>query len=73
MDTRTLNRKKRQFKALDLIGVSDIAKMAGCPNSKVTIYVQRGILPEPIGEVSGRPVWMKAQVEPYIKALEPAQ
>jgi hypothetical protein len=65
------NRKLRQFKALDLVGVTDIANMAGCPVTKVGTYIVRGKLPQPLGEVSGRPVWFREQVEPYLHMLKP--
>jgi hypothetical protein len=69
MDKAAYNRKRRQFKNLKLIGVSDIAQLMGWTNSKVTVYYQRGKLPEPIGEVGGRPVWLKDQLLPYIEEM----
>lgn len=57
---------KKKFEDLDLVGVSDIAKILGWPMSKVTSYRSRntgvgGKFPEPIGEVGGRPVWLRSQ------------
>lgn len=67
MDRTTYNRKRRQFKELHLLGVSDIAKLLGWTNSKVAVYMSRGKFPAPIGEVGGRPVWLQEQIEPYLK------
>lgn len=62
--------KKAQklFQQLDLVGVSDIAKILGWKMSKVTSYRSRntgvgGQFPEPIGEVGGRPVWTRSQFQ----------
>jgi hypothetical protein len=66
MDRTTYNRKKRQFKEMQLVGVSDIAKIMGWTNSKTSLYYQRGKLPAPIGEVGGRPVWLKDSILPYV-------
>lgn len=70
MDRTTLNRKRRQFKELKLLGVTDIAKLLGWTNSKVTLYAQRGKFPQPVGEIGGRPVWLRDEIEPYLQELK---
>lgn len=70
-----LTKQRKQFKDLKLMGVSDISKLYGWTPSKITLYTQRGKFPQPIGEVGGRPAWLKDQIEPYFiqKAQEQAQ
>lgn len=69
MDTE---KDKQLFEQLDLVGVSDIAKMTGWKMTKVTSYRTRGILdlPDPIGYVGGRPVWTRRSV---ISAVQEAK
>ena len=69
MDKTTFNRRRRQFKEMDLVGISDIARMLGWELKKATLYKTRGKFPEPLGEVGGRPVWFRAQVAPVVKKL----
>jgi hypothetical protein len=63
------------FKELDLVGISDIARLLGWPMSKVTSYRSRntGIgarFPEPLGEVGGRPVWTRSQFTEFKNTLQ---
>lgn len=51
------------FKELELMGVTDIARKFGWSKGKVTVYVNRGKIPPPMGEVGGRPVWTMKQLE----------
>ena len=69
MDKATRNRKKRQFKNLKLMGVTDIAERLGWTVSKVSLYVSRGNFPEAIGTVGNRPVWLGEEMEPFIEQL----
>lgn len=64
-------KKKRQYsretlikelEKLELIGLTDIAKMLDWNTSKVATYITRLTLPEPLVEISGRPVWHKPEV-----------
>ena len=70
MDKTAYNRKKRQFKNLQLVGVTDIARMLDWEPKKVGVYMTRGKFPKPVGEVGGRPVWFKEQIEPYVAELK---
>lgn len=70
MDRTTLNRKRRQFKELKLVGVSDIAKELEWTNGKVSTYNMRGKFPEPVGIVGGRPVWLRDEITPYLRQLK---
>lgn len=62
----THQEQKQLFEALELLGNADVAKTLGWSTSKVTNYTARGALPQPIGQVSGRPVWTKKQIDKYI-------
>lgn len=55
--------QKELFNQLELMGVTDIAKALGWNKGKVTVYVQRGKIPPPIGLVGGRPVWTRKQLQ----------
>lgn len=67
MDKRTRARRKLQLKQLDLMTVGDLAAALGWESQKVSVYVKRGHLPEPIGEVSGRLVWLGEEIKEYIE------
>lgn len=64
------------FSKLELVGVSDIARILDWPMSKVTSYRSRETLgngrsfPKPIGEVGGRPVWTRSQFTQLKEELE---
>ena len=51
------------FNDLQLMGVTDIAKEWGWRKNKVSTYAERGKLPPPIGQIGGRPVWTRKQLE----------
>lgn len=55
--------QQEMFKDLELMGVTDIAKEWGWPKNKVSTYAIRGKLPQPMGEIGGRPVWTRKQLE----------
>lgn len=69
MEKRKKARRIQQFKTLDLMGVKDIAEALDWSKAKVVVYTQRGKLPEPIGEVSGRPVWLGEEIKTHIEGL----
>lgn len=67
----TKPKKKRQYsketlikelEKLELIGLTDIAKLFDWNTSKVATYITRDTLPEKVTEISGRPVWHKPEV-----------
>lgn len=53
---------KQKIDELQLVGVMDIAKLLNWSAPKVTTYMTRGKLPEPVTEISGRPVWYKPEI-----------
>ena len=52
----------KELEKLQLIGHTDIARLFDWNTSKVATYVLRNTLPEPVTEISGRPVWYKPDI-----------
>lgn len=52
----------------DLVTGRDVATMLGWPLRRVTSYVAKGRLPEPVGRLAGRAVWTRAQIEEWAAA-----
>lgn len=52
----------KRLEELELVGVLDIAKLLNWSAPKVTTYAARGKLPDPVGKISGRPVWYKQEI-----------
>lgn len=48
---------------LELMGVKDISEFLNWSAAKVATYHNRGYLPDPITNISGRPVWYKPEIE----------
>ncbi len=48
---------------LDIVGTAEVAAMLGWSPKKVSVYRQRGKLPQPIYELKMGPVWKKEDVE----------
>lgn len=67
LDRTKFNKQKRQFKELGVMGITDVAEALGWTPSKTRLYVDRGLLPGPVGEVGKRSVWLKIQIEPYMR------
>ena len=65
MDIKKL---RKDLNKLELVGVADIAELFDWKMSKVAVYNGRGKLPEPIAEISGRPVWHKPHILDYAAA-----
>lgn len=53
-----------------LLGVTDVAKELGWTKAKVSEYRRRGVLPPPITEIGGRPVWTEKQIRELKKKFE---
>lgn len=58
---------KRQIEKMELVGMSDIARMLGWTTQKVSSYRSQNIkeFPEPITEIGGRPIWTKNQIRAW--------
>lgn len=53
---------RKELAKLQLIGLTDIAKLFEWNTSKVATYIVRGSIPDPVTEISGRPVWHKPEI-----------
>lgn len=56
-----------QTRLRDLRTTRDFADAAGVALPTIAAYRSRGYLPEPIGNVDGKPVWSRAQVEEWYR------
>lgn len=50
---------------IELVGVKEAAEILGWDKGKVSVYLARGILPEPIQRLASGPVWTREQIEAY--------
>lgn len=64
----TVKEEKDLFNALEIVSASDVAAMMGWSVEKVSVYAARGVLPDPVGRINGRPVWTKRMIERHKKA-----
>lgn len=49
----------------DLITSKEVGDILNWSTQKVREYRVRGVLPEPVGAVGGRPVWLKSHIIRY--------
>jgi hypothetical protein len=47
---------------LDLLGLTDIARLLDVAPATPKTWRYRGLLPEPYATVAGRPVWQRQQI-----------
>jgi hypothetical protein len=52
-------------KRIELVGVKEAAELLGWDKGKVSVYLARGILPEPIQRLASGPIWTREQIERY--------
>lgn len=52
----------------DVVGIAEIAAMAGVPRATVRQWRARGQLPEPCAELAMGPVWERAVIEAWVAA-----
>lgn len=48
-----------------LAGVAEAAEILGWDKRKVSTYISRGSLPEPIQRLASGPIWTRKQIEEY--------
>ncbi len=58
----------QQKKEIELMGTAEIGKMLGWSSKKVSVYRQRGKLPQPVYQLKMGPIWNKEDIERW--ALE---
>ena len=50
-----------------LLGTHEVAGLLGWDKRKVSVYMSRGKLPEPIARLKSGPVWNKANIVEFIQ------
>lgn len=58
--------QRKAFEELEIKGAAEFAKILGWDVRKLSVYNERGKLPEPIGHVNSRPVWTMKQIDDYL-------
>ena len=64
---RTIKKKKKVFKSIELMGVTDIAELMNLDKSTISNMHKRGKFVEPLGMIGGRPVWLKEEILFYME------
>jgi hypothetical protein len=58
----------RKVDPRDLLGTTEAAEVLGWVDSrKVSVYLSRGVFPEPIMRLAMGPLWTRSQVDDYQK------
>lgn len=52
---------------IDLLGLTEVAKLLGWKKEKLSTYIGRGVFPEPVHRVAATPLWRRKQIEDYQK------
>jgi hypothetical protein len=58
---------KPEPKKIELVGQAEVAVMAGVKSSTVGVWVGRGKLPAPAAELACGRIWLKADIEAWLK------
>lgn len=64
---RTIKKKKKYIKNIELLGVTDIAELMNLDKSTISNMHKRGKFVEPIRTIGGRPVWLKEEILYYME------
>lgn len=48
-----------------LVGLSEAAEILGWSKQQLSVYIQRGKMPEPIQRLASGPIWTIKQIEEY--------
>jgi len=51
-----------------LVGMSEIAELAGVPRNTVNVWLGRGKLPPPAARLALGPIWLKSDITAWLKA-----
>jgi hypothetical protein len=58
---------KELLSKLQLMNSAEVARAIGWSVNKVSVYNERGILPDPVCFIGGRPIWTNEQIESFKK------
>lgn len=50
-----------------LVGAAEVAMMTGVPSGTIYSWVRRDKLPEPHARLACGPIWLKAEIEQWLK------
>lgn len=53
-----------------LVGVQEVGKILGWGKAKVSEYLKRGKLPEPVQRLASGPVWRKSDIVKFKEGLK---
>lgn len=53
---------------LELVGISEIAEMAGISRNTLAQRVKRGKLPEPVAVLKAGKIWLRSDIEAWLSA-----
>ena len=59
----------KSHKPLQLVGIAEVAALAGLPRGTVRVWHSRGKLPEPAARLAAGPVWERATIEAWKEEL----
>jgi predicted DNA-binding transcriptional regulator AlpA len=58
---------------LDLVGMSDVAKMLGVSRSRADQLARQVDFPQPIAQLSGGRIWQRTQIEEWMATRDTAK
>lgn len=56
---------------LDLVGISEVAEIAGMSRSTIRVWRVRGHLPPPITELACGPIWHRQAIREWLRDFRP--
>ena len=65
----TSTKRPKSVRPADLMGVAEVAEMAGLPRTTITVWKVRGKLPEPWAVLAMGPVWLRGDIAEWIASL----
>jgi len=54
--------------AIELVGLAEVAQLAGVTRGLIKTWKHRGKLPEPVAELACGTVWLKADIEEWLRS-----
>jgi len=59
--------KRESVCGSDLVGAAEVAALAGVPRSTIRTWTGRGKLPAPFAVLAMGPVWLKRDIQDWLK------
>jgi predicted DNA-binding transcriptional regulator AlpA len=67
LDNMSIDEIRHILVKCELMNTAEVARLIGWNTKKVSKYRERGIMPDPIVEIGRRPVWLKSDIEEFLK------